>query len=157
MPARPPVKVNGWLLLQHPAFEEALAASIEAVRALKANDPAGYKSKAETKLLAAILKLTTEVIPADPTDRKYLLGNTIGKDRRHWRRAKFFQQYRLFFRYDETRKIIIYGWVNDRTTKRAYGSKSDAYAVFSKRLGKGMTGTTCWTNPAPSPRRMIRR
>lgn len=110
---------------------------METVRKLADKDPEGYRSKAETKLLAAILKLTTEDIPANPADDRYRLGNTIGKDRRHWRRAKFFQQYRLFFRFDEARKIIIYAWVNDRTTKRAYGSKTDAYAVFRKRLGKG--------------------
>jgi toxin YhaV len=129
--------VNGWLLLQHPAFGDAFEASMETVRKLAEKDPEGYRSKAETKLLAAILKLTTEDIPANPADDRYRLGNTIGKDRRHWRRAKFFQQYRLFFRFDEARKIIIYAWVNDRATKRAYGSKTDAYAVFRKRLDRG--------------------
>lgn len=131
------LRVNGWLLLQHPAFQEAFEASTEAVRNLAEKDPEGYRSKAETKLLAAILKLTTEDIPANPADEKYRLGNTIGKERRHWRRAKFFQQYRLFFRFDAARKIIIYAWVNDRTTKRAYGSRTDAYEVFRKRLGRG--------------------
>jgi toxin YhaV len=33
--------------------------------------------------------------------------------------------------------VIVYGWVNDEDTKRAYDSKTDAYAVFSKMLEKG--------------------
>ena len=31
-------------------------------------------------------------------------------------------------------KVIIYAWVNDDRTKRAYGSKTDAYAVFRGML-----------------------
>ncbi|HSP32639.1 MAG TPA: type II toxin-antitoxin system YhaV family toxin, partial [Halomonas sp.] len=34
-------------------------------------------------------------------------------------------------------KIIIYAWVNDEATKRAYDSKHDAYGVFQKMLSKG--------------------
>ena len=30
---------------------------------------------------------------------EYRQGGTLGDDRKHWFRAKFFQQYRLFFRY----------------------------------------------------------
>jgi toxin YhaV len=43
----------------------------------------------------------------------------------------------LFFRYHDASKIIIYAWVNDDDTKRAYESKADAYRVFSKMLKKG--------------------
>lgn len=52
-------------------------------------------------------------------------------------RAKFNQQFRLFFRYSEDKKAIVLAWVNDEDTKRAYGSKSDAYAVFRKMLEAG--------------------
>ena len=52
-------------------------------------------------------------------------------------RAKFFQQYRLFFRFDAKSKLIIYAWVNDEKTKRAYGKRNDAYAVFEKMLNSG--------------------
>ncbi|WP_370317525.1 type II toxin-antitoxin system YhaV family toxin, partial [Pseudoalteromonas sp.] len=56
---------------------------------------------------------------------------------KHWFRAKFFQQYRLFFRYHLGSKIIVYAWVNDENNKRAYGSKTDAYKVFEKMLNSG--------------------
>lgn len=39
--------------------------------------------------------------------------------RRHWFRAKFFQQYRLFFRYHRAQRIIVYAWVNDEQTRCA--------------------------------------
>lgn len=36
----------------------------------------------------------------------------------HWFRAKFFQQYRRFFRYHQASKIIVYAWVNIEATLR---------------------------------------
>jgi toxin YhaV len=44
---------------------------------------------------------------------------------------------RLFFRYHNARRLIIYAWVNDANTKRTYGSSSDAYAVFRKMVESG--------------------
>jgi toxin YhaV len=43
----------------------------------------------------------------------------------------------LFFRYSTSAKIIVFAWVNDETTLRTYGAKSDAYTVFRKMLDKG--------------------
>jgi len=34
-------------------------------------------------------------------------------------------------------KIIVYAWVNDEKTKRAYDSKNDAYRIFEKMLNNG--------------------
>lgn len=129
--------VNGWTLLQDPAFAEGYEDLVATVEGLRVKHPETYQKKAPTKILAAIEKLTKEVIPADPTSSTYDLGNTIGPEHRAWKRAKFLQQFRLFFRYDTKSKIIIYGWVNDENTKRAYGSKTDAYRVFQKRLSAG--------------------
>jgi toxin YhaV len=51
--------------------------------------------------------------------------------------AKFFQQYRLFFRYHQESKIIVYAWVNDEESKRSYDSNTDAYLIFKKMLVGG--------------------
>jgi toxin YhaV len=110
---------------------------VKKVRELKAKHPDTYQEKPPTKRLAAINKLAFDVIPQDPASEKFRQGNTLGPQYRHWRRAKFFQQYRLFFRYNESSRIIILGWVNNENEKRAYGSKSDAYATFRKRLQAG--------------------
>jgi toxin YhaV len=68
---------------------------------------------------------------------EYRQGATLGDEHRHWFRAKFFQQYRLFFRFHVESKIIVYAWVNDENTKRAYDSKTDTYNIFTKMLKKG--------------------
>ena len=95
--------------------------------------------------MAALRRLVFEIIPEDPASPKYLLGNTLGPNYRAWRRAKFGGQYRLFFRFDSAAKIIIFGWMNDEDTLRAYGSKTDAYAVFVRMLETGRPPST-WTD-----------
>ena len=52
-------------------------------------------------------------------------------------RDRFFQQYRLFFRFHAASKVIVLAWVNDEDTKRAYESHDDAYRVFKKMLASG--------------------
>jgi len=109
------------------------------VEKAKIRDPVGHRKKRAAKLLAAILKVAFEDIPADPTRSAYRQGDTLGDDFKHWFRAKFLQQIRLFFRYQETKaaKVIVLAWVNDDDALRAYGKASDAYAVFRKMLKKG--------------------
>jgi toxin YhaV len=129
--------VNGWTLYAHPLFIEQYQLLTEKVEKLKTKDPKGYVKKNATKRLAAIQKLAFDIIPQDPTKTDYRQGTTLGDNNKHWFRAKFFQQYRLFFRYHQASKVIVYAWVNDESTKRAYESKSDAYKVFAKMLISG--------------------
>lgn len=128
---------HGWTLLMHPLFESQLNALIRKVEALKAKHPDNYKTKNDTKRLAAIESLVFDIIPQDPARPEYRQGTTLGAQHKHWFRAKFFQQYRLFFRYHQASKIIVYAWVNDETTLRAYDSKTDAYQVFARMLQSG--------------------
>jgi toxin YhaV len=110
--------VNGWTLFAHPLFLDQLERLAAQVERLKARDPAGYRGKNAAKRLAAIVKLSLEVIPQDPARAEYRQGDTLGAARRHWFRAKFFQQYRLFFRFHQASRIIVYAWVNDADTRR---------------------------------------
>lgn len=132
-----PLVVNGWTLYTHPLFAEQYQSLKEKVETLKAKDPQGYIKKNASKRLAAIYKLAYEIIPQDPTSSDYRQGKTLGDNNKHWFRAKFFQQYRLFFRYHQASKVIVYAWVNDEGNKRAYESKTDAYKVFAKMLKSG--------------------
>jgi toxin YhaV len=132
-----PLVVNGWTIYAHPLFLDQLEALIKQVDAFKQKDPAGFAKKNATKRLTAIAKLAFEVIPQDPTRTEYRQGNTLGDEHKHWFRAKFFQQYRLFFRYHAQAKVIVYAWVNDEATKRAYESADDAYRVFHRMLDSG--------------------
>lgn len=132
-----PLVINGWTIFAHPQFLDQVESLIRQVEALKRKDPAGYQKKNATKRLAAIAKLAFEVIPQDPGRAEYRQGDTLGEDHKYWFRAKFFQQYRLFFRYHDASKVIVYAWVNDEGTKRAFESSDDAYRVFRKMLESG--------------------
>jgi toxin YhaV len=132
------MQVNGWELFAHPLLLDQLEKLMAAVEKLKAKKPDDYKGSANFKVLAALYELMFVTSPADPTRPEYRQGNTLGDDYKHWFRAKFGgQRFRHFFRFDTKAKVIIYAWVNDEDTKRTYGSKNDAYAVFGKMLDKG--------------------
>jgi toxin YhaV len=132
-----PTIVHGWTIFAHPLFLTQIESLTREVEELKRKHPVNYTRKNATKRLAAIVKLAFDIIPQDPTRPEYRQGGTLGNEHKHWFRAKFFQQYRLFFRYHAQSKIIVYAWVNDADTKRAYESADDAYRVFRKMLESG--------------------
>jgi toxin YhaV len=132
-----PLVINGWTVFAHRLFLEQLEALTQQVDALKQKDSVEYVKKNASKRLAAITKLAFEAIPQDPARPEYRQGSTLGEEHKHWFRAKFFQQYRLFFRYHAPSKVIVFAWVNNEDTKRAYVSNNDAYRVFRKMLESG--------------------
>lgn len=137
MPEQSTKVINGWTIFAHPLFLDELESLINKVQQSKDKDPVNYCKKNATKRLAAISRLAFKIIPEDPTLPEYRQGSTLGNNHKHWFRAKFFQQYRLFFRFHSKSKIIVFVWVNDEKNKRAYGSKADAYKVFEKMLNSG--------------------
>ena len=132
-----PLVINEWSIFAHDLFLLQVEELLTQVENLRQKYPHDYQKKNATKRLAAIAKLAFDVIPQDPTLPMYRQGGTLGNDYKHWFRAKFFQQYRLFFRYHQESRIIVYTWVNDEDTKRAYDSTTDAYLVFKKMLDRG--------------------
>ena len=150
---------NGWSLLFHDCLIEQLQKLDAAARRAKAQDPKGFESNANVKLLNALSHLILQTVPGDPHREEYRQGNTMGHAFRHWRRAKIGRRFRLFFRFDSKTKIIIFAWVNDENTLRSAGSKSDPYAVFQKMLQRGhppddwnallLASTQNWVSDAP--------
>ncbi|MCR9072751.1 MAG: type II toxin-antitoxin system YhaV family toxin [Alphaproteobacteria bacterium] len=132
-----PIVVNGWSIYAHPIFLDQLEGLIKEVEERKRRDPKAWQKKNCTKRLAAIFKLVGQDIPTDPGAPQFRQGGTLGDDRKHWFRAKFFQQYRLFYRFKSDAKVIVLAWVNDEKTLRGYGGKSDAYATFKGMLDGG--------------------
>lgn len=137
MSTNQPLVINEWNIFAHSLFLNQFEELLAQVEDLRQKYPKDYKQKNATKRLAAIAKLAFDVIPQDPTHNNYRQGATLGDDYKHWFRAKFFQQYRLFFRYHQESKIIVFAWVNDENSKRAYNSNTDAYRVFQKMLESG--------------------
>ncbi|TVV76914.1 type II toxin-antitoxin system YhaV family toxin [Sphingomonas solaris] len=132
------IVVNDWTIYAHPLLLDQLEKLIAAVEKAKAKSLQDWARSANAKVLAAVRSLMLERVPSDPARPEYRQGGTLGAARKHWFRAKFGNgRFRLFFRYDSRSKIIIFAWVNDDTTLRTYGSKTDAYAVFNGMLDKG--------------------
>lgn len=132
-----PLVIHGCTVFAHPLFLAQVQELVQQVEAIKQKDPVGYKAKNASKRLAAIAKLAFDVIPQDPTRPEFRQGGTLGAGHKHWFRAKFFQQYRLFFRYHAPSQVIVFAWVNDEHTLRAYDSSADAYRVFRNMLENG--------------------
>jgi toxin YhaV len=129
--------IHGWRIYLHPLFVAEQEKLIDEVRKARLADPEAYHSKRCTKLLIALRKVAFQEIPSSPLDARFRQGKTLGESYSHWFRAKYLQQYRLFFRVSEKERIIILVWVNDEESKRAYESNSDAYRVFRKMLDRG--------------------
>lgn len=137
------MEVNGWRLFQHPLFKAQYEKLLNDAENIQAQQPDTYQNHKAVKLLARITQLITEEIPDDPAHDRWNQGNTLGKDHRHWKRAKF-GRYRLFFRYYAKSqekgegKAIVYAWVNDDKTLRKAGDKNDPYAIFERGLIRGV-------------------
>ena len=126
---------HGWSLHGHPLFLDQVERLLTAVERAKRVDPQGWQGKADTRLLAAIRALILDRIPRDPLAPEFRQGNTLGRQHRHWFRAKLAgNRFRLFFRADSQARVIVYAWVNDRDTLRKAGASSDPYAVFAAML-----------------------
>lgn len=126
-----------WDLYFHPALQQQLDKLSARVDALKARDPKGYTDLPATKLLFTINRYITEIVPRNPSAAEFRQGNTLGVDNRHWFRAKFHERYRLFYRFSTKEKVIVYAWVNDETSLRKAGSRTDPYSIFHAMLSAG--------------------
>ena len=126
-------EANGWTLAFHPL----LCAQLQKLDQQTEGEDLSAPNSPPGKVLAALSKLIYERIPSAPGAQEFRQGKTLGAEFKHWRRAKFGGRYRLFFRYDSTRRIIAYAWVNDEKTLRKAGARSDPYAVFRGMLNSG--------------------
>ena len=128
---------NGWELLFHTAFLDALNRQKIAARESEGNKLPDEKYSLEMKVLRSMYAQVFEVVPRNPGDPSFRLGTSLGPNFKHWLRSKFREQYRIFFRYSSKSGVIVYAWANDKNSLRAYESKSDAYLVFRKMLEAG--------------------
>lgn len=137
-----PVVQQGWPLYRWGEFAQTWDALVADVQALQEADPETYKSHAKTRFLARLRQIVLNEIPSNPGDDRYQLGKTLGTDAKYWRRAKWNQRFRLFFRYRSDPKLIVYVWFNDDSTLRQVGAKTDVYLVFRAMLERGKPPST---------------
>lgn len=131
-------EAGGWTILFHPLLLDQIERLVTAAEKERAKQRPGQPDGANTKLAAAIRHLIFSEVPQDPSRPRYRHGGTLGHSQKHWLRAKFGNgRYRLFFRYRNDIRLIVFAWVNDAESLRTYGSATDAYAVFRKMLGQG--------------------
>lgn len=135
--SEPPLVVNGWTLYAYPAFSDRWQALREAVERKRETDPEGYRTSELARFFQALRRVVFQDIPRDPADERFQQGNTLGKGHRHWRRAKFLQRFRLFFRYHGKARIIVLVWLNDENSLRKAGSKTDPCRMFREMLERG--------------------
>ncbi len=132
--------VNGWTLLYHPVFGDRYAALRDEARRLKPQLPADdYIQHPTVKLAAAVHRLITQIVPTDPDAPEYRLRGALAKSRR----AKGHglpPRYRLFCVFSRQARVIIFLYLNDETTLRKAGARTDPYVSFQRLVARGEIG-----------------
>lgn len=136
-----PMNANGWVLYYHSVFKAVLDDLESTVTQLSLDDPRGYQTHPNTKLLASIFNSITEVVPANPEATEFRLNKTFETSNTKWRRIKNSEpdRYRLFFRFAATPvKGIVYIWLNEKNTLGEAGSETDVCQTFKRMLARGV-------------------
>jgi toxin YhaV len=139
---------NGWKILFHPLFAErirALRVEAEELKASLTED--SYRSHPRVRLLAAVFRLIRDVIPENPNAPDFQLRADLAK----FRRAKSHglpERYRLFWVFSSTARTIIFLYLNDESTLRKQGSRTDPYELFKGMVRQGRIGDDYETNRA---------
>ncbi|WP_051257754.1 type II toxin-antitoxin system YhaV family toxin [Desulfovibrio cuneatus] len=123
----------------HPLFNVIYSRYVLYALRMKEENPTGYKELPKVRFFDGIRKAMNNAL-ADPTHKRYLLGNTLGEAYRRWRRIKndgLPDRYRLFFQFSTEELKVIFCWLNDQSTMRKKGSKTDVYVIFKKLLENG--------------------
>jgi len=131
---------NGWLIFYFCAFQERLNALEQAVLRIQQKKPDQFATHPTVKLLAAVVRAILVEVPEDPASPLFEQGNTLGEAHRNWRRVKrrLPPRYRLFFQFSSVQTKILFAWLNDASSLRQDGAKTDVYRVFKRLLDQGM-------------------
>lgn len=137
---------HGYELHALAIFQDLLTELTEEVEQVMQKDPHDFFSHPKYKLLIAVLDNIQENVPNNPDHPDFRQGLTLGRKNTSWRRVKkkdLPPRYRLFFQFNsKAPKTIIYAWMNDDSTQRKAGAKTDVYTVFEKMLKNGKVPNT---------------
>lgn len=99
------------------------------------------------KLVAAVKRVVTDIVPEDPNRSDFWLGADLAKFRRV-KRHGLPERYRLFYVFSSTARTVIYLYLNDEATLRKAGAATDAYGVFAGMVAAGRIGADLESNYA---------
>lgn len=127
---------HGWRLFAHPLLVGQLERLVVAAeREREQRSEVGPNAR----LLAHVLDLMVERIPADPGAPAFRHGGMLDGAGRAWFRGKTGGgRYRLFYRFSSATRVIVFAWLNVEHSLRTRGARTDAYATFARMLAGGM-------------------
>ncbi len=125
---------SNYLLKCHKFYADRIDSLKQEIKELKDSlTEEEFSKHPDVKFAARVRKATKEIIPEDPDRKEYQLHGDLKKYRRY---KQGLQRYRLFFAFSKKPPIILYLYLNDKSSLRKEGSKNDPYNVFSKLVDK---------------------
>ena len=126
---------NNYLLKAHEIFFQRTVELNDEVKVLSRKlSHEELQQHEAVKLAYRVYKATLEIIPENPDHPSYRLTADLKRYRRY---KQGLGRYRLFFAFSHTPKIILYLYLNDRTTLRKEGDRNDPYARFGSFVKQG--------------------
>jgi len=124
------VRKYNYLLKFHRFYAQKVEILKAEVQRLKYSlDRETFLQHPDVKLANRLRKATKEIIPENPDKKEYYLHGPLKKYRRY---KQGLQRYRLFFTYSSKPPIILYLYINDKSSLRKEGDKNDPYKIFKK-------------------------
>lgn len=135
-------------MLYHPVFGDRYAALRDEARRLKDQlEPEQWRAHPVVKLAAGIRRMVMEVVPQDALAPAFRLRG----DLEAFCRASGIAlppRYRLFWVVSPTTRVVIFLYLNDETTLREAGARTDPYQVFARMVRRGQIGPDFESNLA---------
>jgi toxin YhaV len=119
-----------YLLKCHKFYAEKVERLKKEIQKLKDSlDGQSFLEHPDVKFAARLREATKKIIPENPDKKEYQLHGSLKKYRRY---KQGLQRYRLFFAFSSKPPIILYLYVNDKSSLRKDGDKNDPYEIFTK-------------------------
>ena len=135
-----PLVLNGWTLLYHPVFGRRYTELRSEARRLKRELPREqFVQHPLVRLAAVIHRLIVEIVPANPDAPEFRLRGGLARFRRARGRG-LPPRYRLFWVFSQQARTVIFLYLNDETTLRKEGARTDPYVVFKQMVARGDIG-----------------
>ena len=126
---------NRYLLRFHKCYFEKIEALKSEIKKLKASlDETSFREHPDVKFAVRLREAKEKTIPEDPDRKEYQLHGILKKYRRY---KQGLRRYRLFFTFSSQPPIILYLYINDKSSLRKDGDKNDPYIIFSKLVKQG--------------------